>query len=400
MIRRRRVSDRLDVARPLLAPVLDHEPDAVDAAPDDERPAGAVPEPADQHRQHQVAVRDDRPLAVASKWDVEVVTEPARQRHVPAAPEVLERHGGVRRVEVLWELEPEQEREPDRDVRVAREVGVDLHRVRVDPDQDLERRVLAGRAEDLVDDVGCEVVRDHHLLEQPGRDQVEGAARVDAPRIARDVELRNQLPGPDDRPGHEVREEGEVHRELLERRRHEVAAVGVDDVADRHERVEGDADREDDRAQRDREVEPDDRRHVLRRADEEVVVLEVREHAEVADQGHGQERLALRLRRGAVDADCEELVPERAAGEQEDEPPVPPAVEDVAGDDDERPPAVHLRHCEPREREDDQEEDRKRGSREQHRRSLVCCRRSTEPNLCRFRDQPTSTEEGRGHGEP
>ena len=178
-------------------------------------------------------------------------------------------------------------------------------------------------------------------------------------------------PGPDDRPGHEVREEREVDRELLERRRHEVAAVRVDDVADRHERVEGDADREDDRAQRERQIQADDRRHVLRRVDEEVVVLEVREHAEVADQGHREQRLPLRLRRRAVDADGEQLIPDRAAGEQEDEPPVPPAVEDVARDEDERPPAVHLRHREPREREHDQEEDRERGGREQHRRSLV-----------------------------
>ncbi len=247
----------------------------MDPAPDDERPAGAVPEAADQHRQHQVAVRDHLALAVAAERDVEVVAQPARQRHVPAAPEVLQRDRGVGRVEVLRELEAEQEREPDRDVRVAGEVGVDLDGVGVDPDQDLERRVLPGRAEHLVDDVRREVVRDHDLLEEAGRDQVEGAARVDPARVARRVELRDQLAGAHDRPGHEVREEREVDGELLERRRHEVAAVGVDDVADRHERVEGDADRQDDRVQRERQVEADDRRHALRRVDEEVVVLEV-----------------------------------------------------------------------------------------------------------------------------
>ena len=122
----------LDEARPAAPPALDDERGAVDPAPDDERPAGAVPEAADEHRQHEVAIREQRPAAVAAERDVEVVAEPARERHVPAPPEVRDRRRGVGRVEVLREREPEEERDPDRDVRVAEEVGVDLHRVGVD----------------------------------------------------------------------------------------------------------------------------------------------------------------------------------------------------------------------------------------------------------------------------
>ncbi len=207
---------------------------------------------------------------------------------MPAAPEVLDRDRCVRRVEVLREPEPEQQRDPDRHVGVAREVRVDLHGVRVDRDQDLERRVLTGRGEDLVHDRRGEVVRDHHLLEEARGDQVEGAARVDAPRIPRCVDLRDQLRGPDDRPCHEVREEREVHRELLEGRRLEVAAVRVDDVADRHEGVERDADRKHDRLQAERHVHADRRREVVGRRDEEVVVLEVAEHREVAGERQPQ----------------------------------------------------------------------------------------------------------------
>ena len=138
---------------PLAPEALGAEPDAVDQAPGDERPPRAVPEPAEQHRQEQVAVRDRRAAAAPAERDVEVVAEPAGERHVPPPPEVLERDGGVRGVEVLRELEAEQERDADGDVRVAGEVGVDLHRVGVDRDQDLERRVLVRVGEDLVDDV-------------------------------------------------------------------------------------------------------------------------------------------------------------------------------------------------------------------------------------------------------
>ena len=185
----------------------------VDPAPDDERPAGAVPEAADEHRQHQVPVREERPAAVPAERDVEVVAQPARERHVPAPPEVRDRGRRVRRVEVLREREAEQERDPDRDVRVAEEVGVDLHRVRVDPDEHLERRVLVRRAEDLVHDVRGEVVRDHDLHEEPGPDEEERPRRVDVARVARRLELRDELARPHDRAGDEVREEREVRGE-------------------------------------------------------------------------------------------------------------------------------------------------------------------------------------------
>ena len=182
----------------------------------DERPGGAVPEPAEQHRQQQVAVREQRALAVAAERDVEVVAQPARQRHVPAPPEVLQRDGGVRRVEVLRELEAEQQRDADRDVRVAAEVGEDLDRVAVDADQHLERRVPVRRGEDVVDDVRREVVRDHDLQEEPADDQEERARDVDPPRVARRLELRQQLARADDRAGDEMREERLEDREARE----------------------------------------------------------------------------------------------------------------------------------------------------------------------------------------
>ena len=217
----------------------------MDEAPGDERPPRPVPEAAEEHRQQQVPIRDRGTAPAAAERDVQVVAQPARERDVPAAPEILQRHGRVGRVEVERELEAEQEGDADGDVRVAGEVGIDLHRVRVDRDQDLERRVLVGVGEDLVDDVRGQVARDHHLLEQPGRDQVEGATRVHAARRARRVELRDQLVGPHDRAGDQVREEREVGGELLESRRLRVSPVHVDDVADPHEGEEGDPHRQD-----------------------------------------------------------------------------------------------------------------------------------------------------------
>ena len=237
----------------------------MDRSPGDERPAGAVPESADQHRQHQVSVREEPTAAVAAERDVDVVAQPARERHVPATPEVLDRHRRIRGVEVLREAEAEEEREPDRHVRVPAEVGVDLDRVSVDPDERLERRMLVGCPEDRVDDRGGEVVGDDDLLEEAGPDEEEGPRRVDVAWIAGSLELREELSRPHDRACHEMGEEGEIRGELPEADRLPVAAVRVHDVADRHEREERDPDREDDRADRQRNVEPDEREDVVRR---------------------------------------------------------------------------------------------------------------------------------------
>ena len=147
-------------------------------SPPRRRRSGAVPEAADEHRQQQVAVGE-----TASRG-----CRRAGCRRSPAASErascatgarVLHRRRGVRRVEVLREREPEQQGDLDRDVGVPREVGVDLDGVRVDGDQDLQGRVLPWRREDLVDDRRGEVFAITTFLKKPGRDQVEGAARVD-----------------------------------------------------------------------------------------------------------------------------------------------------------------------------------------------------------------------------
>ena len=226
--------------------------------------------------------------------------------------------------------------------------------------------MLVRRAEDLVDDVRREVVRDHDLHEEAGPDEEEGTGGVHVARVAWRGHLRDELARPHDRSGDEVREEREVRRERPDADGREVAAVDVDDVRDPHEREEGDPDRQEDRARLEREVEPDEREEVVRRRDEEVVVLEVAEQTEIPDERDDQELLSRALRGPGVDRGREDLVPHDREREQEAESPVPARVEDEARGDDERPPALRSRLEEPRQRQHDHEEDREGGGREEH----------------------------------
>src|SRR5579863_9363077 len=94
-------------------------------APAHEGPGRAMPEAAQQHRDHEVAVTP--PIAgVAAHGNVEVVAQPARERDVPPAPEVLETERAVGLVEILREAESKQRRNADRDVGVGAEIAIDL----------------------------------------------------------------------------------------------------------------------------------------------------------------------------------------------------------------------------------------------------------------------------------
>ena len=255
-------------------------------APDDEVPARAVPETAQEEHRDQIAVPARRADAIAAERDVEVIAEPRRQRDVPPAPELLDAVGDVRPAEIFREAEAEHPSEADRHVGVAGEIEIDLQRVADNAEPGVGGRELRQRhGEDLVRRA-CDDVGDQHLLREADDEAPNAAGEVvdrdDPPReLIRDVAVA------DDRPRDQLRKQQQVqrrmHRALLRRR---IAAVDVHDVGDRMEREERDADRQehawhvDARAAEDAEQRVD----VL---DEEVRVLEDAQHGQVdGDREH------------------------------------------------------------------------------------------------------------------
>src|SRR5207237_7540040 len=105
-------------------------------------------------------------------------------------------------------------------------------------------RMCAGQREDRIDDRSGKERRQHDLLEETTDDQRRRARKVDLALAYVAGELRKELRPADDRTGHEMREEGEVDREVERASRRDDAPVDVDDVADPHEREEGDANRQ------------------------------------------------------------------------------------------------------------------------------------------------------------
>ena len=192
-------------------------------------------------------------------------------------------------IEVLGQLEPEPARGPARDVGVGGEVRIDLDREREDAGPQQRERRIAER-EHLVGD-HADVVGDHQLLEEAPADQPEPALRLVDREPARALDLRQQERGALDRPGHQVRKERDERGDVEQvAARVELAAVDVDRVAHRLERVERDPDRQQDAQRRLVPRQPHRRQHRVHVVDEEVEVLEEPEHAEVRDDAEPQER--------------------------------------------------------------------------------------------------------------
>src|SRR5665647_1410853 len=280
--RRARLGQTPSLAR-VGAGALEGQADAVHASPEHERPAGAVPEPGEEERDDEVHVRAAAALAIAAQRDVEVVPQPAGQRDVPATPEILDGARCVRRVEVLGQLEAEEQGDADGDVAVGAEVAVDLHRVGDDPPQGLPGRERLRRGEDAVDDVRRQVVGDQYLLGQAAEDEDEGAAGVDAVRVARRAQLRQEVAGTGDRTREQVREERHVDAEVQRRGRGQLPAVDIDGVGEHAEDEERDAHRQKDAKEGERSAEADAAEQVVQVDGEEVDVLEVAQRREVGD---------------------------------------------------------------------------------------------------------------------
>ncbi len=126
--------------------VVDHQVEPVQRAPCDEGPGGAVPEPAEQHGEEEVAVAPRRAVPVAAERDIEVVAQETRQRHVPAPPEIDDIDGLVWRIEIERQSDSEAARRPDRHVGIAGEIVVELKPVgeRAAPGLDQSRIAAAG----------------------------------------------------------------------------------------------------------------------------------------------------------------------------------------------------------------------------------------------------------------
>ena len=306
-------------------------------------------------------------VMAAAKRLIEIVAEPARQRDVPALPELAERGRAIRLHEIRLEVIAEQARNADGDVAIAGEVAIDLHRVAIKREQEIGPRIGARIEEHAVDQLIREIVGDHHLLEQPEQDQHDAVRDHGAIELGLGLELRQEIGSADDRPGDELREEGDVEedveRRLLGR---DFAAIDVDHIRDAVEGEEGDADREQDLQERQVAFEPDLSEQIGQRLHEEAEIFEEGEDDEIEHNGDDDKLASSPVTLGDREQPPRRVIDQRARGEQHREAPIPARVEDVADADQKGLARFGPFPQLPRRREHAEKEDAETECRKQH----------------------------------
>ena len=213
-------------------------------APDDERPVRTMPQATGQEDGKRIAHLLPLPLAAAAQRDVQVIDEPRVERDVPAAPELGDVAAEVRHIEVALQRDAEQLGRADCDVRIAREVAVDLERERHAAQQEHHAALVLVSVKDEVGKRGAIVGHDE-LLEQAPQHLPHSVGRLLIPERARALKLRQEVRGPLDGAGHQLREETDVGGKLDQvARGPQLAAIDVDGIRQRLKRIERDTHRE------------------------------------------------------------------------------------------------------------------------------------------------------------
>ena len=215
--------------------------------------------------------------------------------------------------------------------------------------------------------VGRHHVGHEHLFGEAHDEEEEaGADERPAEALLRALELGADVAVTDDRAGEDVREErdpGQVVDHAL--RRLDRAAVHVHRIRDAGERVERDADRQEQLDCRERLAGAQQPQDAVELVDEEAAVLEVAEEGEVQGDRRRQDQpaaaagalpLGLALREVAAG----DPVGQRRRQQQRHVAPVPQPVEDERRGDEEEEPRVAARD-DPVEDDDDRQEDQQEG---------------------------------------
>ena len=167
---------------------------------------------------------------------------------MPTAPEFGRALCLVRAVEILRQAETHEKGNANSNVRVTREVGVNLERISEKRNEVFKACEQERGIENAVHKVCRKVVAQDNLLGETVQNPEHGHAKSAAGEEIRLVELRNELVGTNDWACHELREERKVKAEVQNVIDSlDFAAVNVDAVAHRLECEERNAHREDNR---------------------------------------------------------------------------------------------------------------------------------------------------------
>src|SRR6266404_3719706 len=167
---------------------MDHQRDTMERTPNDKRPCAAVPQAAQDHRDHDISIHEPARAAVPPQRNVKIIAQPTREADVPAMPEVANIMRGVGKSKIDREFVAEEPRAGDGHVRVSREVAINLDRIKENADPGARSSKIPWRIEVAVDH-GRDSVGDAGFFDEAGEKKNERAANIDIRKFPRHLEL-------------------------------------------------------------------------------------------------------------------------------------------------------------------------------------------------------------------
>ena len=250
---------------------------------------------------------------------------------MPTTPEFGDVTTEIGHVEVSHQLDTEQFRRTDGDIRVSGKISVNL-----EGKQDCRQEQGASglgliRGENLIH-IDRTVVRNHHLLEQSPQDlahSINTGLILECPRLR---ELREQIRRTLNGASNKLRKETHIGEEL----NHvlcgpNLAPVHIDAVTECLESIETDPDRENDMQQK--ALRPSAQEYVRKRCYEKVIILEHPKDQQIHDDIQHVDRLRLAwFFTESIYQQAADITAQRRKCDQKQEPPVPPAVKHIRSD--------------------------------------------------------------------
>ena len=211
-------------------------------APEQEVPAGPVPDAGSRPYHQQVKEQAGLADPVAAQGDIEILPKPGAQRDVPAPPEFSDGPGDIGIVEVAQEIKAQHPPQAHSHIGIAREVKIELE----GEGQDAQPSPCRGELRCGHGLVGvpehAEIIGQKDLFRQTHHKDLHTGGKL-LRGVGAVLQLIVQVLVLDDGTGDELREEGDKGAEgndvLLAPG---VPSVDVDGIAHGLEGVEGDAD--------------------------------------------------------------------------------------------------------------------------------------------------------------
>ena len=256
-------------------------------SPQHKVPACTMPQSGQSPDNQQVAGSFSFAAPAAAERKIDVFSEPAGQGYMPSSPEIGDRTGNIRVVEVLRKPETQHITEANRHQRIARKIKINLQGVcqcrnPCHRGGDLFQRQQSRRIPQRAN-----IVCDQYLASQP-QDKQRGTSfdhRTGDPAV---FQFGRNIRVADNRSRNQLGEQDDVGAEVDDIvLRLDISAVDVDGIAHRLEGIKADAQRQCDRKVRHRY--PGDRFDVF---EEKPGIFKGKQDPEVQDHRQDQKQFA------------------------------------------------------------------------------------------------------------